>query len=52
MLGLVKAQKKEIRKSSEECSEDRSKFCKFVIPGGGRILRCLINPLFPFPVKK
>ncbi|ASV06925.1 hypothetical protein B2G47_14755 [Leptospira interrogans serovar Canicola] len=39
----LKLKKEEISKSSEECSEDRSKFCKFVIPGGGRILRCLMN---------
>ncbi|EMM99401.1 hypothetical protein LEP1GSC021_0612 [Leptospira noguchii str. 1993005606] len=39
----LKLKKEEIRKSSEECFEDRNKFCKFVIPGGGRILRCLMN---------
>ncbi|TGK28236.1 hypothetical protein EHQ12_12780 [Leptospira gomenensis] len=35
--------KEEIRKHSEACSEDRSKYCAFVIPGGGRILKCLMD---------
>lgn len=32
---------KEFKSKIDLCQEDRSKFCKWVLPGGGRILKCL-----------
>ncbi|PNV73626.1 hypothetical protein BES34_017060 [Leptospira inadai serovar Lyme] len=31
----------EFKTKMESCKEDRAKFCRWVVPGGGRIIKCL-----------
>ncbi|EQA43200.1 cysteine rich repeat domain protein [Leptospira broomii serovar Hurstbridge str. 5399] len=31
----------EFKTKMESCKDDRAKFCRWVVPGGGRIIKCL-----------